>query len=351
MKRWLFRFGLAASALAALGTVVLVSGIVPVKASSGHWPITAFLLRFAMERSVSTHSIGIEPPPLDDRRLVLAGAGHYHGGCAPCHGAPGERMPRIARAMTPHPPRLSERVAEHDDAALFYIVLHGVKLTGMPAWPAQQREDEVWAVVAFVRRLPGMDASEYARLVRPEPVRPDESPPDAAPELVAGVCARCHGADGLGRGEGAFPRLAGQRREYLEDALEAYARGERHSGFMEPIAAELDSREIAELAGWYAQQPRAAAGVGGGADALGARIAESGIPERRVPACGDCHGPGHPAYPILEGQHAPYLEQQLELWTRGERGGGELAEVMRIAVAHGLEQGEIRAVARFYAGR
>ena len=51
-----------------------------------HWPITEWILNTGMERSVATHSLGIDPPDLDNPDLVLKGAGHYEIGCRPCHG-------------------------------------------------------------------------------------------------------------------------------------------------------------------------------------------------------------------------------------------------------------------------
>src|SRR3989337_1213280 len=106
-----------------------------------------------MRKSVETHSSDIEVPPLDDPALARRGAGHYAASCAPCHGAPGVARSAVTKAMTPPPPYLPEQVPAWQDAELFWIVRHGVKFTGMPAWPALQRSDEVWAMVAFLRRL------------------------------------------------------------------------------------------------------------------------------------------------------------------------------------------------------
>jgi hypothetical protein len=55
----------------AAGFLVVVSGIMPITASSGHWPITAWFLHFSMQRSVGTHSLGIDVPTLDDPKLIL----------------------------------------------------------------------------------------------------------------------------------------------------------------------------------------------------------------------------------------------------------------------------------------
>ena len=153
-KHWVFK-AIAFAVVAALGGFLFAaSGIMPIKASSGHWPITAWLLNFTMRRSVITHSLGMNAPKLDDAALVAKGATHYEFGCRPCHGGPHLPQPVIAGHMTPHPPHLPPEIPKWQPEELFYIVKHGVKFTGMPAWPAQQRDDEVWAVVAFLLKIP-----------------------------------------------------------------------------------------------------------------------------------------------------------------------------------------------------
>ena len=147
--------------------------------------------------------------------------------------------------MTPPPPPLGKEVAEWDPAELFYIVKHGIKFTGMPAWPAEHRDDEIWAVVAFLQKPPSLDGESYRRLVEGEPQAvtgaPIEHvlPSESIRPLIRQNCSRCHGHDGNGRGTGAFPKLAGQKPEYLFASLAAYASGARNSGIMEPIAAAL----------------------------------------------------------------------------------------------------------------
>src|SRR5687768_16742032 len=87
--------------IAAIG---VISGVVPIKASSGHWRITAAFLDFAKSRSVWTHSWGLDAPALDDEALIVRGAGQYETACLPCHGGPGRRLPLVMAAMTPSPP-------------------------------------------------------------------------------------------------------------------------------------------------------------------------------------------------------------------------------------------------------
>ena len=155
-------------ALAVAGGLLLAwSGLVSVAASSGHYAITTWFLHYTMRQAVKTQSSLVEVPAgvLDDPGQVALGAVHYADGCAPCHGAPGEPRSPLVLAMTPPPPWLPRVIPTWDTEALFWIVRHGVKYSGMPAWPTQARADEVWAVVAFLRALPDLDAATYRRLV------------------------------------------------------------------------------------------------------------------------------------------------------------------------------------------
>jgi cytochrome c553/cytochrome c5 len=326
------------------GFLVAASGVIPIKASSGHWPITRWFLQFSKQRSVATYTLGMETPPLDEWGLILKGAGTYETNCRGCHGSPELQNPRVAQEMTPRPPYLAYTIPNWESVELFHIVKHGIKFTGMPAWPTQHRDDEVWAMVAFLRRFPELDAVGYRRIVSGDAVlnkaaAPIEGllGPHAVLAPIINNCSRCHGLDGLGRGVGAFPKLAGQSVDYFVLSLRAFAREERHSGVMEPLVTSLTDVEMRELALYYA-------GISTRSNAnsteearlairQGESIAQRGIPSQRVPACVACHGPGktprNPAYPILTGQYSDYLRLQLELFKENRRGGTAYAHLMR----------------------
>ena len=353
--------GAAATFLAVGAAMVVVSGIVPIGASSGHWPITERLLDFAKVQSVKTHSLRVpSPPPLDDHAVIVRGAAHYAVGCEPCHGSPDVPVPPVMAAMTPPPPALTgERLTRWKPKHLFSIVKHGIKFTGMPAWPVPQRDDEVWAVVAFLVRMPTMGGAEYRRLAHRDPADTSLAQLPSAgtlqpPQAVREVCWRCHGADGTGGQDGAFPSLAGQRAAYLHDALRAFAARTRFSGTMSEIAARLDAAEIQEIAGYYEQLASRMPTPSRDSSALarGGTIATGGVPDRRIPACVECHGPAdvpkNPGYPRLAGQHARYVRQQLELLKQRRRGGSARVNLMHAVVDH-LDVTDIQDVALYYA--
>lgn len=356
MKLTWKRAALAAVALALAGALVAASGVVSIRASGGHLRAVTWLLEFSMHRSIATHAAGNDPPPLDDPALVLKGAGHYELACRSCHGSPLAPTSRLARAMLPPPPDLRFAVRGWDAAELFEIVKHGIKFTGMPAWPTQRRDDEVWAMVAFLRALPTLRAEGYRALVwgaLPRGVAAEEEPEAPPAPFASARCAPCHGPAGEGRGD-AFPALAGQREAYLAASLDAYARGARHSGIMGPAASTLDAAHRRALARHYAalSPPPPRPATDAASVARGERVARHGVPASRVPACAPCHGPGaaprNEGYPALAGQPAAYLALQLGLFRRGDRGGAAYASVMTRA-AHGLADAEARDVARYYA--
>lgn len=343
-----------------MGFIIAASGIIPMKASDGHWAITKWFLEFSKNRSIDTHSSTIEVPSLDEPELVLKGAGHYAIGCFPCHGSPETRHPRIAQAMTPAPPYLWPEFVKREPEELFYIIKNGLKFTGMPAWPTQKRDDEVWAIVAFLRKYSDIDSGEYQRLVDDDQVSRDAVPltgltgPQHVPKRVLENCARCHGADGNGKGVGAFPRLAGQSREYLFSSLEAFARRERHSGIMEPVVTGLSSEEMSAIAQYYSSLPTASLPATSNmlsAIERGKTIAQQGIPSQRIPACAACHGPGdtnrNPLYPKLANQYSSYITLQLMIFKKGERDGTAYAQVMR-QIADRLTTEHMRDVALYY---
>ncbi|MGQ0508435.1 MAG: c-type cytochrome [Myxococcaceae bacterium] len=359
-KRRLLKWAGLAAVLGLVAFAGVAIGIIPVAASSGHWALTHGLLDFAKRRSVALHARSVKAFPLNEEWMVQKGAGHYAFGCEPCHGRPdANTFARVMQAATPAPPYLPHDVSRWNAAELFYIAKHGIKFTGMPAWPAQERDDEVQAMAAFLVRLPSLSGSQYEALIRPHPGTPGSGDARSVegmptPEIVKTSCAPCHGADGGGRGLGAYPTLAGQRREYLNRALEAYASGARHSGTMEPLAVGLTAEVRNQLSAYYAALPKVAqvAAQDPASVERGREIAQSGIPAQRTPACVKCHGPKpsrvHPEYPSLAGQYPRYLLLQLQLFKQGHRGGGKSAQLMREA-ADELREDQMRDLAAYFA--
>lgn len=334
--------GVALAGAAALGVAIVLSGAYNVAASVEHIPITDRLLKLVLRRSVDTHSAGIEVPGLDDPGLARLGARHFAAGCEPCHAGPGIAQSPVAAAMYPAPPALGDRVADWEAKELFWIVRHGFKFTGMPQWPGAGRDDEVWPVVAFLRRLPGMSPGEYAELTGRE-----------GAQTAAAGCALCHGDAGQAPVADPAPALQGQNQAYLLRALEEYASGTRQSGMMEAIAAGLSPGERERLAHNFAAMPPPATGDAAQRDLeaveRGAAIAAEGVVRQNVPPCLVCHsGRTSPQFPRLEGLSAGYVGSQLRLFRDGVRGGTPYGSIMA-PIAGRLTDRQIEDAAAYFA--
>lgn len=105
---------------------------------------------------------------LDDANRISKGAGQYAEMCRGCHLAPGMKRTEISRGLYPRAPELRHKT-DLTPAEQFWIVKHGVKMTGMPAWGVTHDDDLLWDVVAFVRKLPELTPEQYETLVKNAP--------------------------------------------------------------------------------------------------------------------------------------------------------------------------------------
>jgi len=127
-------------------------------------------LEILRERSIAVRAVDIEVPPLDDPALIAAGAQHYSAMCSGCHLAPGMEESEIRAGLYPQPTNLAQRKQgeSYTDMDLqtaaarqFWIIKHGIKLTAMPAWGTTHSDDAIWALVAFLQKLPELSAQDY----------------------------------------------------------------------------------------------------------------------------------------------------------------------------------------------
>ncbi len=68
------------------------------------------------------------------------------------------------------------------------------------------------------------------------------------------ACSTCHGPNAEGQGDNAFPRLAGQHRDYLMLQLEYFHALLRENAVMQGVAASLTNDEIAAVAEYLASK-------------------------------------------------------------------------------------------------
>jgi cytochrome c553 len=164
-------------------------------------------------------------------------------------------------------------------------------------------------------------APRYADLRQIEPIHGDA----AAGQKKAAVCFACHGATGVSVTP-TFPRLGGQRADYLYQRLLSFKRAAPKDVYysvspMKPIVANLGDADMRDLATYFSAQTPPATAATVPPPGNGEALFLAGDPARGTPPCQGCHGADasgpslstgpYAAYPSLRGQYAPYLIARL----------------------------------------
>jgi len=174
--------------------------------------------------------------------------------------------------------------------------------------------------------------------------------------FVALSCAACHGEGGVSQSD-LFPTLAGMNSAAIYKQLDDFRSSKRLFGAMNAIASVLSEQDSADVAAYLSRRPNGLAVAGEGLPESGRslrqrnpgiRLVFAGDPQREIPPCAACHGPGAQKLgaPSLRGQHAAYIERQLAAFAQDMR-QNDINEQMRV-IAHDLTHDEMHALAVYY---
>lgn len=202
------------------------------------------MIRFVLRQFVSLVVCGALVGAAQAAGDPVAGKAKF-ATCAGCHAIPGYTN----AYPTYHVPRLG---GQHPD----YIV------AALKAYQAGERRHPTMHANAFSLNEQDMrDIAAYLTSFQPAaapyPVQGDV----AAGKIKSAACAACHGPDGNANIP-LYPRLAGQHEDYLRKVLQDYQSGARQNAIMKGLATPLSPQDIADLAAYFASQPKGLVVVG-----------------------------------------------------------------------------------------
>ena len=249
--------------------------------------------------------------------------------------------------------------------AVIGIVLSGVLLGVIIIPVVQGRSAGLDAYTAICRALgilPGSPArQQVSDRSPPSPVSQVTWTPDvlqilanAKPERgrakVLEICVSCHGEQGVSVTP-EFPNLAGQSGAAIYKQLHDYRTDSRTHQLMTDIAKALEEPAIADVAAYYAAQPKRNPNLDTLAESPAAivRLVELGDPSRNIPPCAACHRPGSGGpieTPFLSEQGRDYIVLQLKTYASGERRNDVYGRMRTIAAK--LTPTEIDGLAAYY---
>jgi mono/diheme cytochrome c family protein len=157
-------------------TLLLLAGGVFAVSSLGLFPIGADNPPGGLERALASRAMDVyaekhkpaggNPVSITAANLTT-GAREYEEHCAFCHGGAKAKISPMEHKFNPPVPQLINRIPHDEDAWLFWVTKHGVRLTGMPAWDGILSDDEIWSVIAFIKhsdKLPPEVQSAWEKL-------------------------------------------------------------------------------------------------------------------------------------------------------------------------------------------
>lgn len=99
-------------------------------------------------------------PLAADAATIARGRALFLQNCSPCHGPEADGKGVASAGLVPPPAnfRDGERLASRGDDFLFWRISTGITNTAMPAFGATLSDDDRWAVLRFLRSLPGAEA-------------------------------------------------------------------------------------------------------------------------------------------------------------------------------------------------
>src|SRR3974390_740483 len=161
--RILAAIGLLAIVFAVAAAVYFFGGYYSVAASQEDPGFVKGALHKVRDNSIVRYAQDKPPSDLDDPAKVQTGARAFNElGCVNCHGAPGVKWAKFSEGLHPDPPELKDIVTEATPSQIFWIIKNGINMTGMQSFAgAGAEDDELWSVVAFLRKLPSISDADY----------------------------------------------------------------------------------------------------------------------------------------------------------------------------------------------
>ena len=139
-------------------------GFYDIGADAPHLGVTKSIIGFVRDRSVAARVGNINVPSLNEPGRIADGASDYDAMCTSCHLAPGMPENEMRPGLYPKPPKLAA-IPAAPPAVQFWIIKHGIKMSGMSAWGKTHSDDEIWNMVAFLQKLPKLTPGQYKMLV------------------------------------------------------------------------------------------------------------------------------------------------------------------------------------------
>src|SRR5208337_5054938 len=132
--------------------------------------IETYLARTARSISVPSSERDAKSPVAPTAEVLSEARAHFADHCAICHGNDGSGKTQIGQNFYPKAPDMRQSQTQKlTDGEIYYIIHNGIRLTGMPAWGTDEKDEDSWKLVAFIRHLPKLTPEELREMEQLNP--------------------------------------------------------------------------------------------------------------------------------------------------------------------------------------
>jgi mono/diheme cytochrome c family protein len=137
--------------------------------------VETYVAKTARRLSVPASERDAKNPFTSTHEAVSEAEAHFADHCAICHGNDGSGKTQIGQNLYPKAPDMrSSQTQDLTDGEIYYTIHNGIRLTGMPAWGTEEKDEESWKLVLFIRHLPGLTPAEKRAMEALNPKGPAE---------------------------------------------------------------------------------------------------------------------------------------------------------------------------------
>jgi len=134
-----------------------------------------YMAKTARRLSVPASERNAPNPIATSPEILNEALAHFADHCAICHANNGSGKTEIGQKLYPKAPDM--RLAQTQnltDGEIYYTIHNGIRLTGMPAWGTDVKDEDSWKLVLFIRHLPQLTPAEEREMEALNPKGPGE---------------------------------------------------------------------------------------------------------------------------------------------------------------------------------
>ena len=140
------------------------SGLINFSADTPPSDAETHLAMSAVDASTDRHAPELKNPLPANEDTMVAGADLYMNHCAGCHGVPSNKDSVFPNSFNPPVPVFFKDAPDMSQNQNFYIIQHGIRWTGMPAWNKTLNDTQIWQLVTFLSNIEKLPPAAMKKL-------------------------------------------------------------------------------------------------------------------------------------------------------------------------------------------